>query len=182
MGNKADALGGVPSTQGELDHICDCFGEDEQSSLSCFSLWQVHQPEAIETLPSWLSSGKAWMPARNRSYEASNGISRKCLSSSGYRQSHREMPHSWEGLLWNWPSGTSSKRENNQPVQWASKMPLQLALALGYHFGHVSPREMGLAFILKFCVCKKISVGSAKYAKHIRMIDFKSLMQLFFSP
>lgn len=66
--------------------------------------------------------------------------------------------------------------------RWASKMPLQLPLAVGDHYGHVSPREMGLAFILKFCVYKKISVGSAKYAKHIRTIDFKSLMQLFFFP
>lgn len=52
---------------------------------------------------------------------------------------------------------------------------------LGLPLLRVSWWATGLVYISKYRVCKTISIMSAEYARHFRMINFKSLMQLVFS-
>lgn len=144
----------------------------------------MHPSQASPSTRSWrnnrllLPSRKAWMPARNGGCEVSKKMPQELRPQAN--------PQRNVTLL-----GRASVRLALKRFTEKGKSPAVLGLGwmwLGQHWtwattmiGCLSQRAMGLAFILKFCVRKTISITSAEYANHIRMIDFESLMQLVFS-
>lgn len=173
--NKGDALREVPGTQTVLRHVSGCFGEDKQRSPKVLFARQIHQPGPKETTPS----SKAWKSARTGSCGSfQQGSLRNVSGTKAIGRPTEKCDVSGKGLHETGPQALHQEGK----ISSRSKHYASAACAgLGQPLQHVSRWAMGLIFILKFCVCKIISIMSAECAENFTMINFVSSMQLVFS-